>query len=45
MHEWGNLTYMSVLRSLSFRKDQHGRKGTKEKCLQSPIYNTKKTHV
>jgi hypothetical protein len=44
MHGGENLTYMLVSRSLPVRMDRHGRKGTKEKCLQSPIYKTKNTH-
>jgi len=44
MHEGENITYMSISRSLPVRTDCHGRKGTKEKCLQIPLYKTKNTH-
>jgi hypothetical protein len=45
MHEGENLTYMLVLRSSPIITDRHGRIGTKEKCLQSPLYKTKNTHT
>jgi hypothetical protein len=45
IHEDGNITYMPFSRSLPIRTNRHERKGTKEKCLQSPVYKTKNTHT